>query len=292
MAEKRKRRPGDRYEGRRLRTVSPYIGITPYIMRNRSDACNLFRDTAEITAADRYLRQKRLEGRKGMGMLHLLVASYVRAVAAFPTVNRFVAGRRIYARNDITVVMTIKRSMAADAEETSIKVHLSPADTIFDVYDKMEAAIADVKNDVGNSTDATAGVLMKLPRWILNFAIAVLRRIDYLWGLPKWLINASPFHGSIVVTDIGSLGIPPIYHHIYDFGNLPVFLGFGAKYRRTELDVDGKPVQRKYIDYTVVTDERITDGYNYAAAFKLFGRCVSHPEVLETPPEEVQEDID
>ena len=130
------------------------------------------------------------------------------------------------------------------------------------------------------------------PAWGTPWATHQLRRIDYLWGLPKWLINASPFHGSIVVTDIGSLGIPPIYHHIYDFGNLPVFLGFGAKYRRTELDVDGKPVQRKYIDYTVVTDERITDGYNYAAAFKLFGRCVSHPEVLETPPEEVKEDID
>ena len=275
MGEKRKKRPGDRYEGRRLRTISPYMAITPFIMRNRSDACNYFSDTAEITAADRFLRQKRMEGMKGLGLLHLFVAAYVRAVSAYPSVNRFVAGRRVYARNEIIVIMTIKRTMAAEGEETSIKVHLSPADTIYDVYNKMEAAISDVKNDVGNSTDSTASALMKLPRWILNFAISLLMWLDYHWGLPKWLLDASPFHGSIVVTDVASLGIQPIYHHIYDFGNLPCFLGFGAKYRRTELDSEGKPVQRKYVDYKVVTDERITDGYNYAAAFRLFNRCVS-----------------
>ncbi len=289
---KRKKRLGDRYEGRRIRGISPYIAIMPYLMRERSDACNLFSDTAEITEADRFLRRKRVEGMKGLGMLHLLIAGYLRAVSQYPTINRFVAGRHIYARNDIIVVMTIKRSMRPDAEETSIKVHFSPEDTIQDVYEKMEKAIGEVKADASTSTDKLAGLLMKLPRFILNLAVSILMAWDYLFGLPKAILDASPFHGSLVITDIGSLGIPPIHHHIYNFGNLPVFIGFGAKYRKYELDKEGNVHERKYIDYTVVTDERITDGFNYASAFKVMRRCLAHPEILEEKPETVAEDID
>ena len=292
MAEKRKKRLGDRFEGRRLRTISPYMAITPYIMKERSYACNMFSDTAEITEADRYLRRKRVEGMKGLGMLHLMTAAYIRAVSQYPSVNRFTVGRHVYARNDIIVIRTIKRTMEVDGEESSIKVHFKPDDTIFEVYEKMEAAIASIKNAEENGTDKLAGLLMKLPRCILNLAVSILKGMDYLWGLPKGIIEASPFHGSIVITDIGSLGIPPIHHHIYNFGNIPVFVGFGAKYRKYEPDKEGNIHERKYIDYNVVTDERITDGFNYASAFKVLRRYLAHPELLETPPEKVAEDID
>lgn len=292
MAEKRKKRLGDRFEGRRLRTISPYMAITPYIMTERNDACNMFSDTAEITEADRYLRCKRVEGMKGLGMLHLMTAAYIRAVSQYPSVNRFTVGRHVYARNDIIVIMTIKRTMEVDGEESSIKVHFKPDDTIFEVYEKMEAAIASIKNAEENGTDKLAGLLMKLPRCILNLAVSILKGMDYLWGMPKGIIEASPFHGSIVITDIGSLGIPPIHHHIYNFGNIPVFVGFGAKYRKYELDKEGNVHERKYIDYNVVTDERITDGFNYASAFKVLRRHLAHPELLETPPEKIAEDID
>ena len=109
--------------------------------------------------------------------------------------------------------------------------------------------------------------------------------------LPLSLLEISPFHGSMILTDLGSLGIPPIYHHIYNFGTLPVFLAFGAKRRAVELDKEGKPVERKYIDYKVVTDERIVDGFYYATAFKYLKYYMKNPAALELPPEKVEEDI-
>ena len=295
MAEqkKRKRRWGDRNDGRRLRTISPYMAITPFIMPQRNDACNQFSDSIEITETDRFLRTQRKEGMKGLGMLHLFVAAYVRAVSQYPSLNRFISGQRVYARNNIEVVMTIKRSLDPTAEESSIKVALTPADTLPDVYRKMEDAIADIKNNVENGTDKLAGLIMSMPRFLINFAVkCILRPMDYLFGLPKPILNASPFHGSMIITDIGSLGIPPIYHHIYNFGNLSVFVSFGAKYRKMEVDLSGAMRERKYIDFKVNTDERITDGSNYAAAFKIMRRCVAHPEQLMTPPEVVREDVE
>jgi len=101
MGAKRKRRFGDRWDGRRVRTLDPYNAMTPFIMRVRTDASNYFEDSIEISEAERFLRGKRLHGYPGMGFLHLFIASFVRVTAAYPAVNRFVSGQRIYTRENV-----------------------------------------------------------------------------------------------------------------------------------------------------------------------------------------------
>ena len=101
----------------------------------------------------------------------------------------------------------------------------------------------------------------------------------------------SPFHGSMIITDLGSLGIPPIYHHIYNFGNLPVFLAFGAKRSESGINAEGQIVHRKFVDYKIVCDERICDGTYYASAFKYLRYYLKNPDELTRPPESVIEDI-
>ena len=91
---------------------------------------------------------------------------------------------------------------------------------------------------------------------------------------------------------MGSLGIQPVVHHLYDFGNLPVFCAFGCKYRRNEIEADGTVVQKKYIDYTVNTDERICDGFYFATVLKYLKRLLAQPERLDEPVGEIVRDID
>ena len=265
-----KRRIGDRKDGRYLRYLDPYYKITPFIMRSRNDASNYFRDQIEISAASDYIRRKRREGLERLGFLHLFVAAYVRMLSQCPALNRFISGQMIYARNNIIFVMTVKKEMRAQAGETSIKVEFSPADTIKEVYERIETEVAKVKNNTEESkTDGAAKALMRLPRPILRLMVSILSLMDYFGHLPKALMDASPFHGSIIVTNMASLGIQPIYHHLYNFGNLPVFVSFGAKRRVYELTKTGDVVNREYMDFAVVTDERICDGFNYARGFKF-----------------------
>ena len=91
---------------------------------------------------------------------------------------------------------------------------------------------------------------------------------------------------------MGSLGIPPIVHHLYNFGNLPVFMAVGRKYRKTELDTEGKPVTRRYVDFVLNCDERTVDGFYYATVLKYFHKILRNPSVLDNPPEEIVQDID
>lgn len=287
-----KRRLGDRKDGRLIHSLAPFYKFMPYIMPTKNDAYNQFEDCIEITDTDRWLRQKRLEGYKGLGYLHLFIAAYVRMVSMRPGINRFVAGRRIYARNNIEVVLTVRRTMSTTSNETTIKAVFAPTDTIFDVYRKMNEKIDEIKyGGEDNNTEQVAGALLKLPRFLLRFAIGCLRVMDYFGIIPQKLLDASPFHGSMIITDMGSLGIPPIYHHLYNFGTLPMFIAFGAKRKAVELDREGKAVERKYIDFMAVMDERVCDGYYYASSFKYMKMFMHNPSLLEVPPENVVEDL-
>ena len=88
------------------------------------------------------------------------------------------------------------------------------------------------------------------------------------------------------------LGINAIYHHLYDFGNIPVFFAYGKKYVEREIGENGEVIERRYVDLRAVTDERICDGYYYASAFKIMQRYLAHPDLLDNPPESVKEDVD
>ncbi|MDR2357434.1 MAG: hypothetical protein LBD92_05060 [Oscillospiraceae bacterium] len=288
-----KRRWGDRSDGRRLRSLDAYYGFMPLIMKSRNDAFNFFSDSFEITEIDKYLREKRLAGSQGLGILHLFLAAYVRVVCRYPALNRFVSGQRIYSRENIEFVMSVKKEMSASAGETSIKVSFKPSDTLDDVYHKINAEIDKVRKQARSTrTDTAARALMRLPRLLLKFVIFTLGVLDYFGKIPRPLMDASPFHGSIIITDIGSIGLPPIYHHLYNFGNLPVFVSLGAKRKALELTPDGGVESRKYLDYTVVLDERICDGFYFSQAYRYLKSILRDPRQLEHPPEEVTPDID
>ncbi len=286
---------GDRSDGRRIRTLPPMAQVSPYIMVTRNTSTNFFADSFEITHLERYIRQKRREGLTSFGLTHVLLACYVRTVAKYPGLNRFLSGQKVYSRgNDIQYCMTIKKEMRADSPDTVIKVHLTPYDTAEEVYNKLNAAIEKEKASASldSSFDNTAGLLTLIPGVLLKFTVWLLRTLDYFGLLPGFLLEVSPFHGSLFFTSMGSLGIPPIYHHLYDFGNLPVFGSFGCKRRAMEVLEDGTVVQRKYLDVKFTLDERIVDGYYYAAFFKQYKRYLAHPEILDFPPEEVIADMD
>ena len=258
---KTRRRAGDRRDGRLLRSLPAFSKFIPYIMPTRNDAHIFYDESFEVSTVDRTLRRLRVEGYKGIGMLHFLIAAYIRCISMLPGINRFIAGRRIYAHDDI-------------------------------VYRKMNEKIEEIKtSEEDNNTEEVAETLTKMPRFLLRFAIAVLRVMDYFGLIPDSLIEASPFHGSMIITDLGSLRIGPVFHHIYNFGTLPVFIAFGAKRHAYEIDRHGKVVDNKYVDCKFVMDERIADGHYFAQFLQAYRYLFQHPEILEKAPSRVIEDV-
>ena len=289
---KRKRRLGDRSDGWKLRGIDPYDAVSPYIMVERCDAQNYFIDKFELTEAEKYVKAKRDQGMKDFTIMHVILAAYIRMLSQKPYVNRFLSGQKVYARNSIQINMAVKEELRSDKTNTVIKAYFEPTDTAEDVYRKFTDTYNAAFAGGENAFDSVARMLNYIPGVIKKFVVWFLKLLDYFGMLPKGLLNVSPFHGSMFITSMGSLGIPPVYHHLYDFGNIPVFIAFGIKTPRLSLSRDGKVTEKRYIDFSVVTDERICDGHYFATALKYLRECLKNPEILDTPPEKVIDDID
>ncbi len=279
-------------EGRRIKSLAPmnYIGV--YFMPNRNGASNLFSTTIDITETDKYIHEKRKNGMPGLGLMHVILASYIQTVAKYPGVNRFIRGQRIYARNNIEICLTVKKSMNLDAQETVLKIPATPDATLKTIYDTLNTLIEDNKNEGDNNgMDHAARFLTHIPRVLLKFTVGAIKFFDYFGLLPRCLTKISPFHGSMFITNLGSLGIPPIYHHLYDFGNIPLFIAMGMKYSKYVLKKDGSTEKRKFIDVTLVCDERICDGHYYATAVKHLKKLAEQAWVMEEAAKQINADI-
>jgi len=282
-----KRRFGDRKDGYRLRKADPFFRVIPYIMKERSDAQVFFEDRIYLDQTNVLIRKLRKEGYK-LGFLHVLIASMVRTMSQKPKINRFVRGHKTYARRDISFSLAVKKDMSELSEETTIKVTFEPDDTIYDVVNKINNEINNNKGETdGNDTDKAAKILSIMPGFILNGTMNFFRFLDNRGRLPRFLTNLSPFHSSCFVTDLGSLGIKSVYHHIYNFGTNSIFISFGTRSKEQVVGPDLQVVNKKAMDIKVVVDERVVDGYYFASAIKYAKDIMDNPLCLLEKPNEI-----
>lgn len=278
---------GFRPEGRVLNKLDPITKLTPYIMTQRNDAMCMCTQYVDYDILNKYVKKKRAEG-IAVSAMSVVLAAYVRAVSQFPGLNRFVVGHKLYARKELCVSFAIIKIRAKDqALETTVKIYFDPTDTIYDVARKVETAIASNKKvESSNNTDKVASALFAIPG-LVSLAVAVLKGLDKIGLMPKAIIDVSPFHTSMFITNMASLGMRELYHHLYNFGTTTVFMGLGKKEARLQVGRDKELKYKYYYPVGITTDERVGAGAMYGLAFEYLDHLLKHPEELETPPQEV-----
>lgn len=281
----RPRKRGDRYDAFRLKNVDPFYTVIPHIMINRTGSMVFFEERIEIGRLEEFARRIRREtGYDDIGILQIVMAAVVRLFALHPGLNRFVAGRRLYARNHIALSIAVKNTMSEAGADTTVKTIFSPTDSLDDICKKLHNGFAAVKeSERNNGTYNTADLLKHIPVGCLKFFVFLMRNFDQIGLMPKAIYSVSPFHTSVFVVDIGSTGIDSIYHHLYDFGNCPVFISIGRKENTLKMDRAGNVKNVRTINFRFVVDERICDGYYYAKAMRHLKRILAHPETLLEP---------
>lgn len=281
---------GHRSDGRKIKTLPPFFKVIPNIMLERNDAQVLFKQDIPVKNLEEYIDKKAKEGTK-ISYMHIIYAAIVRIIAERPQLNRFAMNGAIYARNKIYVSLAIKKSLTDEGEETTTKIEFDGTENIFEIKKKIDEIIEQNKDSsVDNDTDTVAKALSLIPTWLIRVAIKILRSLDRHGMLPKALIKASPFHTSVFLTNVGSLGIDSIYHHVYNFGTTSMFFSMGKR-KKGYIYEDEEIKEERCITLAFVGDERICDGYYYANSFKALFRYLKKPELLETKPEYKQDII-
>ncbi len=289
----RRRRFGDRYDGRLIRSMDPINKLVPFIMKTRIESQITFEDKIDIDSIDEYIKNKRQDEIKNLSFLHIVIASAVRTMAEKPGLNRFVAGQRIYARNEILFSFVVKKHLNEDSPETTIKIKFLPEDTLIDIVSKVNKEVSAIKaSDTDNDAEQLSKLFNFLPGFLIRFVLWLLISLDYFGMMPKAINKISPFHSSLFLTDLGSLGVDSINHHLYNLGTNSIFLAFGKKITEKTFDENNNIIKKKYVSFKVTADERIADGYYFAVALKTFKRLMQNPAKLEQAPEKIVEDWD
>jgi hypothetical protein len=278
---------GDRYDGWRVRKVDAVFRVIPYILRTRMDAQNFFEEKIQIDQIEDFIK-KHKDDMPDLSIMHVIMAALVRLISQRPHINRFVVWNKIFSRNHINFSIAIKRSLTDAGEETLIKPYFLPEDTLLDVVRKTkDLQEANQKQGTQNASDVISKVLGVLPDTLMRIVAWLMLWSDKVGLLPKFINEASPWHCSIFLTNIGSIGIESIYHHLYEFGTCSNFVAMGKKSRFHTLNTHGELTAHKHIRLKFVLDERICDGFYYASSMRMLSKYFANPEILLSPPEKV-----
>ena len=201
---------GLRSDGRKIKSLGPIFRVIPHVMKERNDAHVYYTQDLPLKYLDEYISKKEQEGIK-ISYMNIIYAALVRMLAEKPALNRFVMDGRTYARHGIHISLAIKKEMSEEIEETDLKIKFTGSENIFEIKKVLDDTIAQNKDiSAENSTDRLAKLLSLVPDWLFKFIVNILMFLDKHGMMPKAIIEASPFHTSAFLTNVGSLGIDEI----------------------------------------------------------------------------------
>lgn len=276
-----------RADGKRLKNIDPMYTVASYIMNKRTDAMNMITVDVPIEPIQRFLNEKRKDG-IAMSHMAVILAAYIRTVAEYPELNRFIVNKKPYARNELAVGMVVLK--AGNAEHgTMSKMYFDRSNTVFDVNRIIDEYVESNRYEAeNNGTEKIIKFLLSVPG-ILPVGVAFFKFLDKHGLLPKAIIDMSPFHMSLGISNLASIRTNHIYHHCYEFGTTSVFITMGNS-REVPKRKGDEIIFEKCMPLGVVMDERIASGAYFAMAFRRLSHYLRHPELLEVPPEKIVED--
>ena len=276
-----------RADGRRLKNTDPMYKVAAHIMDKRVDAMNMITIDIPYKPMQDYINKKRKEG-ISISHMALVIAAYLRTLAEFPELNRFVVNKKVYARNEIAVGMVVLQSLESHYGTMS-KMYLKKENTVFDVNDKINTYVNENRESPeNNGTEKIIKFLLSVPG-LLTVGVKLFKILDKHGLLPKAIIDMSPFHMSLGITNLASIRTNHIYHHCYEFGTTSIFMAMG-NLREVAKRKGGEMVFERSLPIGVTMDERICSGSYFATAFRVMKKYLANPELLEQKPDKIIED--
>ncbi len=281
-----KRRWGDRRDGRWVREVTGLQCVMTNLMPNRTDCEVCLQDKFDVTELVTFLEKKNASHPEYKTTLfHCVLVAVAKMIRERPYLNRFIQGRRTYERYGISLSFVAKRRFADGAEESLMVLTPGDEDTLDTVSRKVVGDTKEMRKSetATGGIDATMDVFKKIPRLLLMFIIRCIRWLDF-WGLvPKSLTEGDPNYTTVLLSNLGSIKCPAVYHHLNNYGTNSVMVTIGTLHKEELVMPDGSKQIRDVIDFAATLDERIADGFYFARSLKLIRYIFAHPEMLDRP---------
>ncbi len=240
--------------------VPPYRVLMPYIMPKRSDAAVFLEIEADVGDTLRFIEDYNRKSPVKITVFYIFLYSILKGLVKHPELNRYVRGRRIYQREEMSIAFSMKPEKTAESPMREVKLRFS-ADLNFDEFvGIVSSAIKNAKSGGSLDADKKSGIFSKIPRLVLMAAVRFIYLLDFFGLLPASFTEEDPFFSSVFVTNLGSIGIDAVFHHLYEYGNCPFFINIGKIYKKPIVTNEGQIAIKTVMPIRITFDERIADG--------------------------------
>ena len=277
---------GDKPDARYIRDVPGLTTIMFHIMPKRTESEVYLYDKIDATDLLKFIEKKNAgHPNYKTTVFHCFVLAVARMIRERPKMNRYVQGRRLYERDEISMSFLAKRRFADDAEEAFMMVVPKDNDNIDTVSHKIYGDLTEVRRHEHSTggMDATVDSFAKIPRLLLMLVVRIIRWLDF-WGLvPKALKEGDSNYSTVLLSNLGSIKGPAVYHHLNNYGTNSIMITVGTLHKEEMVMPDGTKQIRDVLDFGATLDERIADGFYFVRSLRLVKYIFAHPELLDKP---------
>jgi hypothetical protein len=263
----------------------------PFLMPTRNEAVVYFEQQIEVESAVAFLDTLNA-GRppeRRVTLFQLLLVAMARTLAMRPVLNRFVVGRRLYERRTIDLSFAVKKDFSDSTNMTTVKATIDPTSSFDGALERIQSSVGQGRGERRLRSEQEMDLLMWLPRFLVRFVIKAQRVLDYFNLLPYSLIEGDPLYASVFLANLGSVGLESAYHHLFEYGTVPLFVTVG-RVKKAVVPGDGdRPVVRDVVSLKYTLDERIADGLYCARSLDLLKGFLENPASLTGPLETARE---
>jgi hypothetical protein len=282
MNEKRKR--GDRRDGRWLRDVDGFHAVMMNLIPDRCEAEVYAKEQFDVTNLLELVARRNLENPElTTKAFHVFVAAIAKTIWHRELLNRFVAGRRMYQRRELSFSFVVKRQFSDHSEEMLLVMKADGDTTLADISRTILGETRELRESGKSDVDGVIDLYGKMPRFAQRAATKMFRILDFYGRMPASITDGDPNYQTVLLSNLGSIRCDATYHHLNNYGTNSIMITIGEIHKAQVLDKQGMPVVRDVVNFGVTLDERIADGFYFARSMKLMRHLVEHPELLEGP---------
>ena len=279
-----KRKLGDRKDGRLLRELDPMHFVIPNIHPDRCDNEAFLSECIDLTNATAYLEKLNAQNPEyKYNLFQLVVCAMLKTITLRPQMNRFIANRNVYERNEVSAAFVVKKIFSDKGEEALAFLHSKPEDTLFTIHDEIYKKVSYCRGEEKDASSEAMNVFNKMPRFLSKGLIRFFCFLERHGKIPRSLVATDPYYSSVLLSNLGSIKLHSGYHHLTNWGTTSVFCVIGEIKKRPFYDDEGNVTMKESVDLGLTIDERLADGYYYSKTVRLLRTLLENPTLLETP---------
>ena len=254
--------------------LPPIRRFMPFVSPRRNESLVYIEQELAVDAALAFAaeRSRTRDPGQPVTLFHLVLRSIALVLAERPRLNRFTAGGRVWQRDGIWLSFSAKLRFDDDAPILTVKRRIDPALGLEAMVDGIHGGLGEGRSGRPSTSDREMGALLRLPPPLVRLAVGFARKLDALGLLPRAMVESDPLFCSAFVANLGSVGLDAGYHHLWEYGNCPIFCVIG----RVRQAADGRRVATLKWTY----DERVEDGLYCARALERLRELLESPEKL------------